>query len=210
MPPKKGIARKRAASPAEEYDNDGGFVVDEEHDASRSAKRSRTAQGSAGNDVKKREGKAEVTTGMQKDESGCEFWEISKTRRVQISEFRGKTLISIREYYEKDGKMLPGKKGISLSIDQFTAILDVLPEMLRVLKDKGEDIPTPQHGKDEHVTTPQPEDERHPDVAESPPPPFSEQPPSESNKPTGGKSKLDKFKFSAPKQSFEATSDEEE
>ncbi|KAK5128197.1 hypothetical protein LTR16_002603 [Cryomyces antarcticus] len=110
MPLKKGIARKRAASPAEEYDNDGGFVVDEDNDAPRSAKRSRTAQSSAGNEVKKREDKAEVTTGMQKDESGCEFWEISKTRRVQISEFRGKNLISIREYYEKDGKMLPGKK----------------------------------------------------------------------------------------------------
>ena len=27
-----------------------------------------------------------------------------------ISEFKGKTMINIREYYEKDGESLPGKK----------------------------------------------------------------------------------------------------
>ena len=31
-------------------------------------------------------------------------------RRVGISEFKGKTMINIREYYEKDGESLPGKK----------------------------------------------------------------------------------------------------
>lgn len=33
-------------------------------------------------------------------------------RRVTISSFRGKTLVNIREYYEKDGQELPGKKVI--------------------------------------------------------------------------------------------------
>lgn len=36
--------------------------------------------------------------------------QISRTRRIQISEFKGNTMIAIREFYEKDGKMLPGKK----------------------------------------------------------------------------------------------------
>ncbi len=36
--------------------------------------------------------------------------QISKTRRVQISQYSGKHMLNIREYYEKDGKMLPGKK----------------------------------------------------------------------------------------------------
>ena len=31
-------------------------------------------------------------------------------RRVGISEFRGTCRVNIREYYEKDGEALPGKK----------------------------------------------------------------------------------------------------
>lgn len=44
------------------------------------------------------------------DTDGNEYWEISKMRRVTISEFKGKRMVNIREYYEKDGKDLPGKK----------------------------------------------------------------------------------------------------
>jgi hypothetical protein len=44
------------------------------------------------------------------DANGDGYWEISKMRRVTISSFRGKTLVNIREYYEKDGQELPGKK----------------------------------------------------------------------------------------------------
>jgi len=36
--------------------------------------------------------------------------QISKNRRVAISEFKGKFMVNIREYYEADGKQLPGKK----------------------------------------------------------------------------------------------------
>lgn len=37
--------------------------------------------------------------------------QLSKKRRVTIQEFRGKRLVSIREFYEKDGKQLPTSKG---------------------------------------------------------------------------------------------------
>jgi Transcriptional Coactivator p15 (PC4) len=50
------------------------------------------------------------TQTAQIDDNGDKYWEISKTRRVLISEFKGKKMVNIREYYEKDGKSLPGKK----------------------------------------------------------------------------------------------------
>ena len=36
--------------------------------------------------------------------------QLSGKRRVQVTEFKGNTMVGIREFYEKDGKMLPGKK----------------------------------------------------------------------------------------------------
>jgi hypothetical protein len=33
-----------------------------------------------------------------------------------VSKFRNQTIISLREYFEKDGEMLPTKKGIRIQI----------------------------------------------------------------------------------------------
>jgi len=47
-------------------------------------------------------------------------YEIGRMRYVSVSEFRGKKMISIREYYQADdGEERPGKKGISLSVEQW-------------------------------------------------------------------------------------------
>ena len=36
--------------------------------------------------------------------------QLSNTRRITVSEYNKNNMVSIREYYEKDGNMLPGKK----------------------------------------------------------------------------------------------------
>ncbi|GMH91079.1 hypothetical protein TrVE_jg5033 [Triparma verrucosa] len=46
----------------------------------------------------------------------------SSMRRVTVSSYRGKKMVAIREYYEKDGEEKPGKKGISLSFEQYEAV----------------------------------------------------------------------------------------
>jgi hypothetical protein len=67
------------------------FVVDDEAPQS---KRTKTKSSSSG----------------KVDANGDRYWELSKMRRVTVSSFRGKTMVNIREYYEKDGQVLPGKK----------------------------------------------------------------------------------------------------
>ncbi|KAK9162396.1 hypothetical protein Syun_003298 [Stephania yunnanensis] len=48
--------------------------------------------------------------------------DISKNRRVSVRLWQGKPVVDIREFYYKDGKDLPGKKGISLSMDQWNIL----------------------------------------------------------------------------------------
>ena len=59
--------------------------------------------------------------------------ELSRNRFVSVSEFRGKKLVNIREYYEKDGEQLPGRKGISLTLEQWNKLkkhMDQIDEKL--------------------------------------------------------------------------------
>ncbi|KAL4937454.1 hypothetical protein BDV06DRAFT_73414 [Aspergillus oleicola] len=86
-----------------------------------------------------------ATATRREDSNGDSYWEISKMRRITISSFRGKTMVNIREYYEKDGEELPGKKGISLPIDQFSVLLTLLPEIETALQGKGVSVPRPSY-----------------------------------------------------------------
>ncbi|KAL9567988.1 hypothetical protein ACKAV7_007816 [Fusarium commune] len=72
-----------------------------------------------------------------KDDDGNPYWELSNKRRVGVSDFSKKTFVNIREYYDKDGKTLPGKKGISLSIEQYNAFLKAVPHINAALRAKG-------------------------------------------------------------------------
>merc|ERR1712241_237224 len=55
--------------------------------------------------------------------------QLGRMRFLEVQEFKGKKLVSIREYYEKDGKMLPGKKGISLTPEQWANLKKGIPKI---------------------------------------------------------------------------------
>ncbi|VVC95630.1 RNA polymerase II transcriptional coactivator [Leptidea sinapis] len=56
-------------------------------------------------------------------------WVLQGKKLVKVREFKGKVYVDIREFYEKDGNLMPGKKGISLT-----------PEMWRKLLSIGDEI----------------------------------------------------------------------
>ncbi|KAJ5503096.1 ssDNA-binding transcriptional regulator [Penicillium fimorum] len=106
--------------------------------------RKRSSESGAGLDnVRPKKAKVNTTAEAKTDSNGDRYWEISKMRRVTISSFRGKTQVNVREYYEKDGQELPGKKGISMPVEQFAAIVSILPEIELALRENGESLPRP-------------------------------------------------------------------
>ncbi|KAH0613610.1 uncharacterized protein H6S33_005496 [Morchella sextelata] len=83
---------------------------------------------------------------MMKDDEGNPFWGIGgQNRRVAVTEFKGNQLVSIREHYEKDGKMLPGKKGISLTVEQLNAFISIIPQLETYLASKKVTIDRPAY-----------------------------------------------------------------
>lgn len=90
------------------YESDDAF--DDSEDQSH-AKKPRTEGKPSSNSRSNNRTSRALSSGAGKvDANGDVYWEISRLRRVTVSEFRGRTMVNIREYYEKDGNELPGKK----------------------------------------------------------------------------------------------------
>lgn len=60
----------------------------------------------------------EVVQGVETDD-GVAF-ELGNKKLLRVKDYKGRTLIDIREFYEdKAGDLKPGKKGISLTLEQW-------------------------------------------------------------------------------------------
>eukprot|EP01138_Halocafeteria_seosinensis_P015759 gb/GECG01016083.1/.p1 GENE.gb/GECG01016083.1/~~gb/GECG01016083.1/.p1 ORF type:complete len:160 (+),score=37.02 gb/GECG01016083.1/:1-480(+) len=77
-------------------------------------------------------------------------WALSGKKKATVRQFQGKTLIDIREFYQKDGEEKPGRKGkrrhgissrkggddgmygvagISLTVEQFKKLKEIMPAL---------------------------------------------------------------------------------
>ncbi|KAH0426496.1 hypothetical protein CcaCcLH18_10306 [Colletotrichum camelliae] len=106
----------------------------------RSAKRDAPSDSDEDKPVKKTKTSKSEDLGSGKDNNGDPYWDLSGKRRVGVSQYNKATLVNIREFYEKDGNMLPGKKGISLSIPQYEALLKAVPAINAKLRAMGHDV----------------------------------------------------------------------
>lgn len=60
---------------------------------------------------------------------GEPYFEIGTKKRVTVRKFKGNTLVDIREFYtDKDDNGKPGKKGISLTLDQYNSLQELMLE----------------------------------------------------------------------------------
>ncbi|KAL4857528.1 RNA polymerase II transcriptional coactivator [Chlorella vulgaris] len=75
---------------------------------------------------------AELDAAVKQHNTAYEL-QLSAKRKATVSCFKKTYLVNLREYYEKDGQQLPGKKGISLSEDQWAKLLAGLPGLAAAL-----------------------------------------------------------------------------
>ncbi len=123
MPPKRGIAR-----PVKKAPQRSSFITDSDSDSPPAKKPNTTTN------------KTSASKSSTPEEQTFILSEGKNQKRVNISEFKGVKYVNIREYYEKDDEWLPGMKGISLNIEQFGKLIDVIPELKKQigLDDAGE------------------------------------------------------------------------
>ncbi|KAI7743555.1 hypothetical protein M8C21_000754 [Ambrosia artemisiifolia] len=81
----------------------------------------------------KKASKKEASSGEEEEDGSIFICEVSKNRRVSVRNWNGKVFVDIREFYLKDGKQMPGKKGISLSIDQWKELRAHVDEIDKAL-----------------------------------------------------------------------------
>lgn len=58
---------------------------------------------------------------------GDKYIDLGKKKRAAVRSFKGVALIDIREFYGADGDEKPGKKGISLTLEQWETLKSGLP-----------------------------------------------------------------------------------
>ena len=73
--------------------------------------------------------KSKTESTIKRNESNEAYWPLSGTKRITVSEFKGKKMVHIREYYMAGDEMKPGKKGIALSVQDFELLSSLIGEI---------------------------------------------------------------------------------
>jgi hypothetical protein len=122
-PKKKVQKRKTAESEEEEKEEDEAGSEEEVKPKKPAAAKNGKSAASAKQPPAKKAASAAAAASDENDQRPADgMYTLAKMRFVNVSEFKGKAYVNIREYYESNGKTMPGKKGISLSVDQWESL----------------------------------------------------------------------------------------
>ncbi|RXW16720.1 hypothetical protein EST38_g9134 [Candolleomyces aberdarensis] len=72
-----------------------------------------------------------------KNSEGEKYVDLGKKKHATVRTFKGMKLVDIREYYNAGGEDKPGKKGISLTLDQWNTLIaasDTIDQLLQDIK----------------------------------------------------------------------------
>ncbi|KAF8499684.1 transcriptional Coactivator p15-domain-containing protein [Russula emetica] len=75
----------------------------------------------------------DAETKFQMNSEGEMYADLGKKKRVTVRSFKGNTLVDIREYYGAEGDEKPGKKGISLTVEQWKSLMEVSGDICDLL-----------------------------------------------------------------------------
>jgi hypothetical protein len=78
--------------------------------------------------------KATASTKKTDESTDDNRFHLDRTRFVTVREFKGRIMIDIREFYEADGELKPGKKGISLTPVQWNKLKDQIDDIDEAIK----------------------------------------------------------------------------
>lgn len=84
----------------------------------------------------------DTNDGLLEDQTNADgetFFELSKTRRVTLRQWKGKALVDIREFWGEPSNLKPGKKGISLTAEQWRQLAKIAPAISRRLEGTSSD-----------------------------------------------------------------------
>ncbi|XP_074037943.1 single stranded-binding protein c31A [Leptinotarsa decemlineata] len=61
-------------------------------------------------------------------------WQLAKNRFVKLTEFKGNWYLDIREFYNADGDLKPGRKGIMLTMEQWQKFKGCIEDIDEAIK----------------------------------------------------------------------------
>ncbi|EEB89745.1 hypothetical protein MPER_12124 [Moniliophthora perniciosa FA553] len=73
---------------------------------------------------------------VHKNSEGDSYVDLGKKKRATVRSFKGKPLVDIREFYGDEGQEKPGKKGISLTDEQWEMLKKRMPVIDRLFKEQ--------------------------------------------------------------------------